>query len=62
MTPVIADITTSLDSYVTGLGADAEHGLGDAKELHTWVTAQDQVDTLWREGSTRPIPISTWTS
>jgi len=44
MTQVVADITMSLDGYVTGRGADVEHGLGDADELHTWVKAQDQVD------------------
>ena len=51
-TKVIADITMSLDGYVTGLGADVEHGLGDAQELHTWVFAQDQVDTEIRERAT----------
>ena len=38
MPNVIADITMSLDGYVTGPGADDQHGLGDAPELHTWVT------------------------
>ncbi len=42
MAKVIADITMSLDGYVTGSGADVEHGLGDAEELHTWVWAKDQ--------------------
>jgi dihydrofolate reductase len=42
---VIADITMSLDGYVTGVGADEQHGLGDAPELHTWVMQQDAVDT-----------------
>jgi len=45
MPKVIADITMSLDGYVTGPGADEQHGLGDAPELHTWVTEQDAVDT-----------------
>jgi dihydrofolate reductase len=45
MPKVIADITMSLDGYVTGPGADAEHGLGDAEELHAWVSDQDPVDT-----------------
>jgi|SRR5215212_6975122 len=45
MPKVIADITMSLDGYVTGPGADQEHGLGDAPELHTWVMEQDAVDT-----------------
>src|SRR5688572_15619954 len=42
---VIADITISLDGYVTGDGADPQHGLGDAEEIHAWVTEQDAVDT-----------------
>jgi dihydrofolate reductase len=45
MTKVIADITMSLDGYVTGAGADPQHGLGDAEELHTWVMDQDETDT-----------------
>ncbi len=45
MTKVIVDITMSLDGYVTGAGADPQHGLGDAEELHTWVMDQDAVDT-----------------
>jgi len=52
MTKVIADITMSLDGYVTGPGADTEHGLGDAEELHTWVFSQDQVDTEILERAT----------
>jgi len=39
MSNVIADITMSLDGYVTGPS-------GDVDELHTWVTGQDPVD--WR--------------
>ena len=31
MPKVIADITMSLDGYVTGPGADPDHGLGDAE-------------------------------
>ena len=45
MPKVIADITMSLDGYVTGPGAHEQHGLGDAPELHAWVTEQDAVDT-----------------
>ena len=45
MTKVIADITMSLDGFVTGEGADVEHGLGDALELHAWALDQDAVDT-----------------
>src|SRR5204862_4993838 len=52
MPKVIADITMSLDGYVTGPGADEQHGLGDAPELHTWVTEQDAVDTEILEGAT----------
>jgi len=52
MPKVIADITMSLDGYVTGPGADEQHGLGDAPELHTWVMQQDAVDTEILEGAT----------
>ena len=52
MPNVIADITMSLDGFVTGEGADEQHGLGDAPELHTWVMQQDEVDTDILEGST----------
>jgi dihydrofolate reductase len=52
MAKVIADITMSLDGFVTGVGADEQHGLGDAPELHTWVMQQDAVDTAILEGST----------
>ena len=45
MPKVIADISMSLDGFVTGDGADDQHGLGDAPELHTWVMQQDAVDT-----------------
>ena len=45
MPKVIADISMSLDGFVTGDGADEQHGLGDAPELHTWVMQQDAVDT-----------------
>jgi len=45
MSKVIADITMSLDGYVTGPLADSRHGLGDVDELHTWVAEQDPVDT-----------------
>src|SRR5437762_13301971 len=52
MPKVIADITMSLDGYVTGPGADVEHGLGDAPELHAWVFGQDPVDADVLEGAT----------
>ena len=52
MPKVVADITMSLDGYVTGPGADVEHGLGDAPELHAWVFEKDAVDTEILEGAT----------
>lgn len=52
MPKVIADISMSLDGFVTGEGADAQHGLGDAPELHTWVMQQDAVDRDILEQST----------
>jgi dihydrofolate reductase len=52
MTKVIADITMSLDGYVTGPGADEQHGLGDADELHSWVMDQDEIDTEVLEQAT----------
>ena len=52
MPKVIADITMSLDGYVTGPGADVEHGLGDAPELHAWVSDQDSVDSEILEAAT----------
>ena len=52
MPKVIADISMSLDGFVTGKGADDQHGLGDAPELHTWVMEQDAVDTEILEQST----------
>ena len=52
MPKVIADITMSLDGFVTGPGADDQHGLGDAPEIHTWVMEQDAVDTEILEGAT----------
>src|SRR5882757_9036118 len=52
MPNVIADITMSLDGYVTGEGADEQHGLGDAPEIHTWVMEKDAVDTKILEQAT----------
>jgi dihydrofolate reductase len=52
MPKVIADITMSLDGYVTGPGADIEHGLGDAPEIHDWVFSHDPVDDDVLERST----------
>ena len=46
MTKIIADITMSLDGYVTAPGADLEHGLGVGGEpLHDWaIESDDPVD------------------
>jgi dihydrofolate reductase len=46
MTNVIADITMSLDGFVTGPEPDLEHGLGRGGEpLHTWaIDSDDEVD------------------
>lgn len=42
MTSTIGDITMSLDGFVTGPGADLEHGLGhDADGLHAWALESD---------------------
>jgi dihydrofolate reductase len=46
VTRVVADITISLDGYVTGPNAGPQNGLGDAGEpLHTWVMEPDVIDT-----------------
>src|SRR3954463_14635442 len=46
MTLVIGDITMSLDGFVTGPGADPQHGLGlDSEGLHAWaLDSRDPVD------------------
>ena len=46
MTRVIGDITMSIDGFVTGPGADVQHGLGlDAEGLHAWaLESKDPVD------------------
>jgi dihydrofolate reductase len=46
MTLVIGDITVSLDGFVTGPGADPQHGLGRGAEgLHAWaLESADPVD------------------
>jgi hypothetical protein len=49
---VIADITMSLDGFVTGEGADEQHGLGGAPGCHTWVMQQDTADTEILEQAT----------
>lgn len=45
VTKVIADITMSLDGFVTGPDPDLEHGLGRGGEtLHAWVESDHEVD------------------
>ncbi len=46
MTLAIGDITISVDGFVTGPGADLEHGLGrNAQGLHAWaLDSDDPVD------------------
>ena len=45
MTKVVADITMSLDGFVTGPDAGPQNGLGTGGELlHEWVFAGDSVD------------------
>ena len=45
MTRVVADITMSLDGFVTGPDPDPEHGLGRGGEaLHAWIDSGDEVD------------------
>ena len=45
MTRIVADITSSLDGFVTGPNAGPGNGLGDGGEaLHRWVFAGDPAD------------------
>lgn len=45
MTKVVADITMSLDGFVTGPDPGIDNGLGtDGEALHTWVMEPDDVD------------------
>ncbi|WP_194408832.1 dihydrofolate reductase family protein [Microbacterium cremeum] len=45
MTRVVADISISLDGFVTGPNAGSDNGLGDGGEaLHTWAFSDDPVD------------------
>jgi dihydrofolate reductase len=55
VTRVVADITISLDGFVTGPNAGPRNGLGDAGEpLHNWVMEPDDVDTdVLREATER---------
>jgi dihydrofolate reductase len=56
MTSVVADISMSLDGFVTGPDPDMEHGLGRGGEaLHTWaISSDDPVDhDVLREATER---------
>jgi dihydrofolate reductase len=45
MTRIIADISVSLDGFVTGPDPDLDHGLGTGGEaLHTWAFSDDPDD------------------
>jgi dihydrofolate reductase len=53
MAKVIADISMSIDGFVTGPDPDLEHGLGHGGEpLHTWAFSDDEVDARVLEEST----------
>ena len=53
MAKVIADITMSIDGFVTGPDPDLDHGLGHGGEpLHEWVFSDDEVDAQVLEDST----------
>jgi dihydrofolate reductase len=53
MTKVIADITMSIDGFVTGPDPDLEHGLGHGGEpLHEWAFSDDAVDAAVLAAST----------
>ncbi|MEU5091615.1 dihydrofolate reductase family protein [Streptomyces sp. NPDC021356] len=55
MTRIIADISVSLDGFVTGPDAGPDNGLGTGGEaLHTWAFSDDPDDRrLLREGTAR---------
>ena len=55
MTRIIADISVSLDGYVTGPGPSLDNGLGTGGEaLHTWAFSDDPDDRrVLREGTAR---------
>ncbi|MDY7085486.1 MAG: dihydrofolate reductase family protein, partial [Actinomycetota bacterium] len=53
MAKVVADISVSLDGYVTGPDPGPERGLGRGGEgLHTWVFEGDAIDQRVREEAT----------
>ncbi|MGB8941364.1 MAG: dihydrofolate reductase family protein [Streptomyces sp.] len=55
MTRIIADISVSLDGFVTGPDPDPDNGLGTGGEaLHTWAFSADPEDLrVLREGTAR---------
>ncbi|MFE3740804.1 dihydrofolate reductase family protein [Streptomyces sp. NPDC059134] len=55
MTRIIADISVSLDGFVTGPGPGPDNGLGTGGEaLHTWAFSDDPDDRrILREGTVR---------
>jgi dihydrofolate reductase len=55
MTRIVADITMSLDGFVTGPNAGPGNGLGDGGEaLHRWVFAGDpEDDRILKDGTER---------
>lgn len=55
MTQIIADISVSLDGFVTGPDPSLENGLGTGGEaLHTWAFSDDPDDRrILREGTSR---------
>lgn len=55
MTQIIADISVSLDGFVTGPDPGLENGLGTGGEaLHTWAFSDDPDDRrILREGTSR---------
>src|SRR4029450_379357 len=59
MTRIIADISVSLDGFVTGPDPGPETGLGTGGDaLHTWAFSDDPADRRVRhEATARPGPV-----
>jgi len=59
MSKVIADISMSLDGYVTAPGVDVEHGLGIGGEaIHAWVLEEPRTPSMkqcWHAASRQPV-------
>ncbi|GGB77666.1 DNA-binding protein [Knoellia flava TL1] len=50
---MVADISVSVDGFVTGPGAGPDNGFGDGAEgLHAWVFSDDEVDRAVLEEAT----------